>query len=221
MMIDDTWQEFRKSYKGPSHSELYQDVFVLFITDGKKDGWFVEFGAMDGVRASNTLLLERDHGWSGIMSEPNPRYNGNLHNNRKCKIDLRCVSDRTGSTVKFQTASEKGWPGMVGHIYREANSQGKIIDVETVTLNDLLDQNGAPAHVDYISVDTDGSEPMIMRAFDFTKNSATIWSIEHNEEPWRNEIKDLMESNGYRRVLDAFSGYDDWYVQEAALERFK
>lgn len=220
-MIDDAWLAFRKAYTGPHHGELGQDIFVLFITDSKREGWFVEFGAMDGLRASNTLLLERDYGWSGIMSEPNPRYNTNLPQNRSCRIDLRCVSDRTGDSVAFQTANEKGWPGMVGHIYREENSRGQVIDVETVSLNDLLIQNGAPAHVDYISVDTDGSEPMIMRAFDFRKNSATIWTIEHNEMAWRLEIKDLMESNGYRRVLDDFSGYDDWYVQETALERFK
>ena len=220
-MIDDAWLEFRKQYKGQHHGEISQDIFVLFITDSKRDGWFVEFGAMDGLRASNTLLLEREYGWSGIMSEPNPRYNTNLAKNRQCRIDLRCVSDRTGATVKFQTADQGGWPGMVGHIYREANSRGNVIEVETVSLNDLLDQNGAPHHVDYISVDTDGSEPMIMQAFNFTKNSATIWSIEHNQEPWREDIRKLMEANGYRRVCDKHSGYDDWYVQEAALEKFK
>ena len=110
---------------------------------------------------------------------------------------------------------------MVGHIYREENSRGNVINVETVTLNDLLAQNGAPNHVDYISVDTDGSEPMIMQAFDFSKNSATIWSIEHNEMHWRDDIKTLMEQNGYRRVCEKHSGYDDWYVQESVLERWK
>lgn len=220
-MIDDAWQDFLQSYKGLHHGELRQDIFVLFITDSKRDGWFVEFGAMDGLRASNTLLLEREYGWYGIMSEPNPRYNVNLGKNRRCRIDLRCVSDRTGATVKFQTADQGGWPGMVGHIYREQNSRGNVIDVETVTLNDLLSQNNAPIHVDYISVDTDGSEPMIMRAFDFNKNSATVWSIEHNQEPWREDIRSLMESNGYHRVCETSSGYDDWYVQETVLEKFK
>ena len=220
-MIDDAWLAFRKAYKGHYHGELSQDLFVLFITEGKREGWFVEFGAMDGLRASNTLLLEREYGWTGIMSEPNPRYNTNLAKNRTCRIDLRCVSDRTGSTVKFQTANEGGWPGMVGHIYREANSRGNVIDVETVTLNDLLAQNGAPAHVDYISVDTDGSEPMIMQAFDFSRHSATVWSIEHNEMDWREDIRELMEQHGYRRVCEKHSGYDDWYVQSQVLERFE
>ena len=220
-MIDKAWQEFKEKYTGPRHGELSQDVFVLFITANKRNGYFVEFGAMDGIRASNTLLLERDYGWSGVMSEPNPRYNVNLPKNRACRIDLRCVSDRTGDRVQFQTANESGWPGMVGHIYREKNSRGNVIDVETVSLNDLIEQNGLPSHVDYISVDTDGSEPMIMRAFDFAKNSATIWTIEHNEEPWREDIRQLMESNGYRRVLEESSGYDDWYISKKAFKRLE
>lgn len=220
-MIEQAWQEFTQKYQGPNFGELKQDIFVLFVTQNKHGGYFVEFGAMDGLRASNTLLLERDYGWSGIMSEPNPRYNKNLGKNRKCEIDLRCVSNRTGDTVQFQTADESGWPGMVGHIFREQNSRGKIIDVVTVSLNDLLSQNGAPDHVDYISVDTDGSEPMIMQGFDFSRHSATIWTIEHNEMGWREDIHELMKGRGYRRVLERFSGYDDWYVSEKELERFE
>jgi len=220
-MIDDNWQEFIKAYRGPQHSELKQDLFVLFVTGSKRSGWFVEFGAMDGIRASNTLLLERNYDWQGVVSEPNPRYNKNLSTNRKCSIDLRCVSDVTGATVKFQTADQGGWPGMVGHIYREQNSHGHVIDVETVSLNDLLEQNGAPSKVDYISIDTDGSEPMIMRAFDFARHGASVWSIEHNQEPWREEIHDLMQKNGYSRVCEKFSKYDDWYVANGVLEDMK
>lgn len=220
-MIDTAWQKFVKNYQGQHHGELKQDMFVLFITQNKRDGWFMEFGAMDGLRASNTLLLEREYGWSGIMSEPNPRYNRTLPQNRRCRIDLRCVSDHTGGMVKFQCADKSGWPGMIGYIYREANSRGNVIDVETVTLNDVLDQHDAPRHLDYISIDTDGSEHMIMQAFDFARHSATAWTIEHNQMAWREDIRTLMESHGYRRVLEAYSGYDDWYVQESALERFK
>jgi FkbM family methyltransferase len=219
-MIDDLWKEFCRNYKGPSHGELKQDILALFITNSKQSGYFVEFGAMDGIRASNTLLLERHHGWTGIMSEPNPRYNKSLPENRRCQIDLRCVSNTTGDTVKFQCADQSGWPGMVGHIYNESNSRGNVIDVETITLNDLLDQHDAPSQIDYISVDTDGSEPMIMQGFDFSRHNATMWTIEHNQMAWRKDICRLMEQNGYRRVLEGFSGYDDWYVMEQQLERF-
>lgn len=218
-MIDHAWQDFVKCYQGPRHSELRQDLFALFATQGRQQGFFVEFGAMDGLRASNTLLLEQHHGWQGILSEPNPRYNSQLATTRQCKVDLRCVSNSTGDWVKFQTANQGGWPGMVGHIYHEAKSRGEVIDVETVSLNDLLTQHHAPLVVDYISVDTDGSEPMIMQAFDFDRHDVLIWTIEHNNEPWREDIKTLMQQHGYARVLESFSGYDDWYVRHEIQRR--
>lgn len=218
-MIDKAWQQFVGSYRGPQYSELRQDIFALFATGSKSPGFFVEFGAMDGLRASNSLLLERHHGWQGILSEPNPRYNSRLATTRQCKVDLRCVSNSTGDRVKFQTASQGGWPGMVGHIYHEANSRGDVIDVETVSLNDLLLQHDAPDVVDYMSVDTDGSEPMIMQGFDFARHRVLIWTIEHNNESWRADILTLMEQHGYTRVLERFSGYDDWYLHKDILKR--
>ena len=219
-MIDLTWSDFVNAYRGAQHSELRQDIFALFASGQKQQGFFVEFGAMDGLRASNTLLLERDHAWQGILSEPNPRYNTQLSKNRQCLLDLRCVSNSTGDRVKFQTASQSGWPGMIGHIYHEANSRGDVIEVETVSLNDLLLQHHAPDVVDYISVDTDGSEPMIMQGFDFSRHHVQIWTIEHNNETWRNDIKQIMEQNHYVRVLEKFSGYDDWYLHKDITERF-
>jgi FkbM family methyltransferase len=221
MLIDQKFQEFLQTYQHKSHSELRQEQFVLFVLNNKQNGFFVEFGAMDGVRASNTYMLEKVHGWTGILSEPNPRHHDLLKRNRNCVIDFRCVSDRTGVRVQFQTASVRGYPGMVGHIYRESRSQGDVIEVETLSLNDLLLQNQAPSEIDYISVDTDGSEPLIMKSFDFGQHRVSVWTIEHNQEPWRQDIKDLMESNGYCRVAESQSRYDDWYVHQDILEELE
>jgi hypothetical protein len=52
-----------------SYSQIRQDLFVLFAL-GKTPGYFVEFGACDGVYLSNTFLLETYYGWSGLLVEP-------------------------------------------------------------------------------------------------------------------------------------------------------
>ena len=55
-------------------AQIYQDLFVLFQLKLKKGGCFVEFGATNGVGLSNTLLLEKRLGWSGIVVEPGRRW---------------------------------------------------------------------------------------------------------------------------------------------------
>ena len=52
------------------HSQLSQDRWVNTILGGKRDGFFVELGASDGVFMSNSLFFERELGWKGICIEP-------------------------------------------------------------------------------------------------------------------------------------------------------
>src|SRR5205809_2217004 len=76
-------------------------LWVLHETGGKTAGFFVEFGAADGVSLSNTYLLERSYAWRGIVAEPNPVWHAALKRNRTAAIDLRCVFTTTGARVKF------------------------------------------------------------------------------------------------------------------------
>ena len=55
-----------------SFSQIGQDKRVLDFYQNKKNGYFVEVGANDGKRLSNTYLLEKDYNWKGICIEPVP-----------------------------------------------------------------------------------------------------------------------------------------------------
>ena len=48
-----------KGYAGKTYSQTDQDIMVLILTKFKKEGFFVEFGACDGIRFSNTYILEK------------------------------------------------------------------------------------------------------------------------------------------------------------------
>ena len=226
MDISHRISSFISLYTGSSHSQIGQDIMVMAITDGKHAGYFVEFGVMDGVGFSNTLMLERDLGWQGIVCEPGRIFHKNLLSNRNCAIDLRAVSHTSGQSLIFkETQTELGLSGLVDffdenecHTSRRHASAGKTYSVETVSLNDLLTEHQAPDRIDYMSMDTEGSEYAILQSFDFDKHRVSIFSIEHNYlEPRREQIKNMMLAHGYHQISPELSKHDDWFVDGTLL----
>lgn len=53
------------------HAQAMQDLFALWSSGCAQTGWFVEFGALNGIPVSNSFLLEQ-LGWQGIVAEPHP-----------------------------------------------------------------------------------------------------------------------------------------------------
>ena len=53
-------------------AQVHQDEIVVDLVG--KDGFFIDLAANDAKELTNTLALERDHGWNGLCIEPNPAY---------------------------------------------------------------------------------------------------------------------------------------------------
>jgi hypothetical protein len=94
-------------YFSQSHSQLRQDLFVLNQLNFKKNGFFVEFGATDGVNLSNTHLLEKEFNWNGILAEPAKVYHKELFENRNCYIEKNLVWKNSKSKLIFIETSIK------------------------------------------------------------------------------------------------------------------
>ncbi|HKW90880.1 MAG TPA: hypothetical protein VJX92_03210 [Methylomirabilota bacterium] len=61
---------FCMAHLAKSPSQLFQDLFVPWALGEHTGGFFVEFGATDGLALSNTWALERYWGRRGILAEP-------------------------------------------------------------------------------------------------------------------------------------------------------
>jgi FkbM family methyltransferase len=204
--------------RGEAKAQLFQDLWVLWEMKGKTGGFFVEFGAADGMDLSNTYLLEEKYGWKGILSEPMPDWHPQLKR-RTAIVDTRCVWSVSGEKLPFLCSNIPELSGLKetasgdGHSGKRRNA--RQVEVETVSLYDLLKEHHAPQVIDYLSVDTEGSEYEILSHFDFASFQIKLITVEHNYSESRQKIHDLLSRNGYLRVFEEFSSCDDWYVHKS------
>ena len=202
-------------------AQLGQDLFVLNATSFQTGGFFVEFGAGDGLNLSNTVLLEQAFGWKGIVAEPAKSHHPNLFRNRSCIIDTRCVWSTSGERLDFSETREAEYSTVSDlverhSVHEEQRSPTAHFRVDTVSLDDLLDEHSAPDRIDYLSVDTEGSEYEILGTFDFSRREIGIITVEHNfDTNRRSQLHELLSAHGFRRVLEEMSVWDDWYVNES------
>ena len=201
-----------------SSSILGVDLFVAFKTKFKRKGYFVEFGASDGVNLSNTYTLEKNLEWNGLLVEPAKVFHDALKSNRKCNIDFSCIGPTTGQKVYFMEEDFEhrhyshvfGYPGSKSFNYAD-----KYV-LETVSLDDILDRYNAPSIIDFVSIDTKGGELEILEGFDFSKRQVNIfcidWSYTHSKNGIviRN-IKDLLTKHGYKHI-DVLGNHEAWFV---------
>jgi FkbM family methyltransferase len=200
-----------------SKAQFRQDLFALVESRIKSSGYFVEFGATNGVDLSNTYLLEKEFGWRGILAEPARIWHDDLTKNRSCVVEKKCVWSNTGSRLAFREVGNADLSTIEScassDLYAELRKYGETYEVETISLTDLLDEYDAPKNIDYLSLDTEGSEFEILSKFDFERYQFGVITCEHNYSPMRNSIYELLLSKGYVRKFQELSQYDDWFVR--------
>lgn len=205
-------------YIQSSQSQFGQDFIALIINNCKSNGFFVEFGATNGKDLSNTYILEKNFQWSGILAEPAKHWHKDLVKNRSCFISTDCVWSKTNEKIHFRETEIKEISTVNSFSdqdkYSSFRQKGKLYEVNTISLLDLLDHFKAPKNIDYLSIDTEGSEFDVLENFDFSRYSFNLITCEHNFTENREKIYKLLTANGYIRILEEISHVDDWYVRK-------
>jgi FkbM family methyltransferase len=200
-----------------SRSQLLQDLWVIWELNELKNGCFVEFGAYDGQLLSNTKMLESRYDWSGLLAEPNTDLHDSIARNRRASLDKRCVYFENNSKLIFDITDEPEYSTISsfseGDMHSKIRANKKQIVVETVTLSSMLSDHEIPDTVDYLSIDTEGSEFEILCAYDWGRHIRCI-SVEHNFSKNQERVDDLLKSRGYIRRFSRLSCFDGWYIAE-------
>ena len=201
-----------------TYSQINQDRLALEYFKFKKNGYFLDIGANVAQALNNTFLMESMYDWNGICIEPNKTVIPHLQQHRKCQIVNIGVYDKV-ATLEFESSHVSMMGGIKEHLqpkYRPLGGEEKdwktfMIDVKPLVM--ILDECNAPEDIDYVSIDTEGSEYHILNGYfrDNQKYRIKYIDIEHayNKEK-QTKIRNLMKSNGYKLLRQ--NQYDDTFI---------
>lgn len=202
--------------RNKSHSQINQDLLPLFVL-GNNPGYFVEIGAGDGNFISNTLLLEKDYGWHGILCEPVPKQVEKIRQTRSAIVEAACIYSTSLNKIEFLEVEGveylSGIKSLLSNDLLRSSMLGKAKAylLETISLDDLLDKHNAPQEIDFLSIDTEGSEYNILQAYSFSRKFKII-CVENNNNDMI--MQSLLKEKGYTRVMIKKAEFDSWYIRE-------
>ena len=222
--------KFIKSFDGKENiqSQLFQDVCASFIIGDKFEKTFLEFGATDGFELSNTHMLENKLSWKGALSEPSPQWHKSLKENRKnSKIITKCIWKNSGEKLDFFMSEIGTYSTLNDFIDNDIKSMpannklrkknGKLITIETISLNDVMKEYFNNICPSYISIDTEGSEYEILKSFNLEIYRPKLFTIEHNFTKNESKIDDFLISKNYVRIFRKLTAFDAWYIPSEIL----
>jgi len=196
-----------------SHSEAGQDLWVLEILGNQRNGFFVDAGAHDGEKCSNTLLLEKEFGWAGVCIEADPANFTALMEKRSCLCVNACLHPLREMVRFFDF-------GLTGSVVDDGRDIGR--EAQGVPLEDVLDSVGSPPVIDYLSMDIEGHEHAVLENFPFDRYAFRTITIEHNDYSVgpgpKLRLRGLLFRHGYllsRGDVTTPQGgsYEDWFIK--------
>lgn len=182
----------------------------------KRNGIFLELGALDGVTYSNTKFFEDTMGWSGILIEPIPENYERCRKIRPRSLVYNCIVSSNPdpmeiyvngavSSVKEHTSEHhyNGW-------HRPINA--KSIIVACRRLDDILHGAGI-RHIDFWSLDVEGAEYEVLKTMDWDITVKVICIETLGDESMVNSCRDILRQQGFR--FDGPCAHNELWVRTA------
>jgi FkbM family methyltransferase len=192
-----------------------QDLWVFGeVFNEKRGGDFLDLGAHDGILFSNSYLLEKKYGWTGICVEANSASFAKLKKNRRAICVHTCL-DSTPGFVNFAERDVMGGIVSGDTDNTDAAAAAAVVRVETRTLESVLVENHAPTEIDYLSIDVEGAEQRVLGNFDFKKYRFKCITIERPSDL----LRQVFQENGYLLIKE-IPGLDCFYLHESMAEEY-
>ncbi|MEE2665062.1 MAG: FkbM family methyltransferase [Myxococcota bacterium] len=206
------------------YSAGHEELIIRHFFDDRIGGFFLDVGSSHWQHVNTTYYLEKHLGWSGIAVDARDEFTeGYARHRPRTRFFSYIVTDHSGTLDPFYRTGQ----GIHGDLSSTVEDHVELfvvdVDVEkverpTITLNDLLAQNGV-TNVDFLSMDIEEGEPAALAAFDIDRFRPELVCIEATQTV-RKRIARYFEQHGYERI-HKYLEYDraNWYYRPTQASR--
>jgi FkbM family methyltransferase len=185
------------------YSQFGEDRYLVEHNRVPERGVFVDVGAGDPVRFSNSLYFEQ-RGWTGLCIDADPKQVEALRRVRSCLVEWAAVTSVAGE-IQLLQCDEPDFSTTLTHLPEVVVAKGwglAPIRVPGARLGRLLEKHGVE-RIDLLSIDTEGTELDVCSSLDWQKHQPSIVIIEHytlGRPPQEAAIRDYFVQLPYRLI---------------------
>lgn len=182
-MVTKVKNDYFDGYALKSYSQEGEDMILRRLFENQQSGFYIDVGAHHPRRFSNTYFFYKK-GWSGINIDAMPGSMIAFNKFRPRDINIeKPISDKK-QVLTYYAFNDPALNGFSKELSEIRNSHSSYFikftkDIETTTLEDILDKNlPKNQEIDFLSIDVEGLDFMVLRSNNFEKYKPKVILIE-------------------------------------------
>ena len=189
---------------------LYEKIFSRNISRSK--GTFLEIGALDGMKYSNTWYFEKAFDWRGILIEGLPSNQPNLRGTSRVNVAVFTAGickDNPGSLTFTQGGGAVGGTKEFSTpeflLSWHGSRQAATVQAACVPLRLILAATGI-LDIELFSLDVEGAELAVLETIDWNVTNIYVIVVEmDNSSPSKDQaVRDLLTKQGFEDAVQSF-----------------
>ena len=199
-----------------SYGDYETDLAIQKYFDPEYVGTCIDIGAGLGTERSNTYYFEKKY-WTCLCIEPNPNLYNHMRMYRRLALNLACSNhDKKSAPFHVYVVDQNNQEAISSLVVDQRlveSHKGIInetykIEVEVKKLDTILSRINIEK-IDFLSIDTEGTELEVLQGFDLEKWKPKLLVVENNFNDTK--INEYLSQFGY--ILSERIGVNDFYLR--------
>jgi FkbM family methyltransferase len=195
------------------------DRWAFEQSGGKRSGFFIDIGATIS-KNNSTVSLEKYFNWGGILINANADHHAKNCRERPNTKSINAALLDVDGTVQFNFTPLVEFDdefNLLSYLNTVADPRVRtkwsdslskhstLVNVTAITPETMLVSYNAPNQIDYVALDVEGSEHIILASWPFDKYKVTLISVEFNSPSQRSSIICTLRQHSFVEVKNEYA----------------